>query len=1065
MRSIKWVFVVGILASSGEAGPIPEEAEPSRRRIVIEFGTPAEEGSEGSLERSFVFSADPGHVFLYLEAGATPSVLSVTDPSGTRHDKVATRSGCSTLISFVVTKKAPLHVTVASRENTGSAVLVLSSSRETKETHHYVGRVCKWLAAEKERSSHEARNRALSEAKGFLRELERLPGRDRSWHVSHVLLRLGAFLRGLGDVQGNAKALEASYRIMKDLKPDDDEEFAVVRVNLAQARYGLADYRGALTLLEEVIASCGARAAASEPGSSIRDVLRTASEARGASLNALGRLTEAREAFEHSLEKLDAGGLQERDFEILGNLALTIKELGDRDGARALEERLLAHASAQFDDDHPMLTWTRCLLADSLRGKGDFAWARALAEKVVSIRERTLPPGHLDLQRAHRLLAAILRDLGDLEGAYDLEKAILDACNKREQHGSWVLDAKLRMASTLSRMGRLEEAAELEWEVIEGEMKRAGGDVPYGIRHLLHRRIWGESREGKHEDAVEATRKLITCLTKKTRERAAKLSIRENEAAADLDRELIDGILSWTGARKGAEPVSELDDEVFSLIETYRGVSLFGSLGAPKAGAGLTDSGRKLREWTERFVELGRRGVSKGTLSTEALQKERLERVERMEASGGATPLSEMNPEEALRFLGKKEAAICFWTYRRYGFQVDDPGEEHLLALVLRPGSRVHRFELGSVAEMERVIREWRRAAGAGDLVRGRGVAALEPYPNDFRRRGDRLRRLVFDPLREALGDAETLLVALDDVLWSLSLECLPTEDGLLGDEFAVYVVSSLGLLPTRKSKGTRELSFLGVGGVDYSAGDPSGQSVLPVEGDRPTSFPRFKGLKNTSAEVSGIREFFTRVKGSEEKIRILRGREASKENLFSYAPGVSYLHIATHGYFDPGSIPSVREDPLVDSHLGLYSSSDLRNEVRSFAPLTFCGLALAGANRASEGDWRGILTAEELRTVDLRECRLVVLSACETSVGVNRPGQGLQSLQKALHSAGVRLAVTSLWPVPDEATRELMVSFYEGFLVEGLEIERALWRARMEIKRRYGPGAWAGWIVSGVPE
>ena len=58
---------------------------------------------------------------------------------------------------------------------------------------------------------------------------------------------------------------------------------------------------------------------------------------------------------------------------------------------------------------------------------------------------------------------------------------------------------------------------------------------------------------------------------------------------------------------------------------------------------------------------------------------------------------------------------------------------------------------------------------------------------------------------------------------------------------------------------------------------------------------------------------------------------------------------------------------------------------------------------------------------LDLSNCELAVLSACETNVGIRRAGQGIQSLQGALHAAGARTAITSLWKVDDRPTRELM--------------------------------------------
>ena len=151
----------------------------------------------------------------------------------------------------------------------------------------------------------------------------------------------------------------------------------------------------------------------------------------------------------------------------------------------------------------------------------------------------------------------------------------------------------------------------------------------------------------------------------------------------------------------------------------------------------------------------------------------------------------------------------------------------------------------------------------------------------------------------------------------------------------------------------------------------------------------------------------------------MLQGAEATKKALAELAPKARYLHLATHGWFAPEVFKSMRESLEEPDDLRL-SLSRAEESVRGFAPETLCGLALAGANHGVNelGKVPGILTAEELATLDLDGCELAVLSACETNVGLRRAGQGIQSLQGALHAAGVRTAITSLWRVDDAATR-----------------------------------------------
>src|SRR5690606_20996930 len=101
------------------------------------------------------------------------------------------------------------------------------------------------------------------------------------------------------------------------------------------------------------------------------------------------------------------------------------------------------------------------------------------------------------------------------------------------------------------------------------------------------------------------------------------------------------------------------------------------------------------------------------------------------------------------------------------------------------------------------------------------------------------------------------------------------------------------------------------------------------------------------------------------------------------------------------------------------------------------------------------------------------LLADCDTSLGEGKAGQGLASLQKALHLAGARSVVTSLWKVPDEATAELMLEFYRRIRIEGEPKAQALWSAKRHRRDArdgdgrplYSPRDWAAWVLTGEPD
>ncbi len=225
----------------------------------------------------------------------------------------------------------------------------------------------------------------------------------------------------------------------------------------------------------------------------------------------------------------------------------------------------------------------------------------------------------------------------------------------------------------------------------------------------------------------------------------------------------------------------------------------------------------------------------------------------------------------------------------------------------------------------------------------------------------------------------------------------------------------------------------------------------------------RFRGLRHTRYEAEDTGEMFE--EAFEVEPTVLTKEETTKAALFEAAAGKRFVHLATHGWFAPETVKSTEDARPESDGLAMMS---VEERVTGFAPMTLCGLALAGANggRDSLGRVPGILTAEELCSLDLSQCELAVLSACETNVGIRRAGQGVQSLQAALHAAGARTAITSLWKVDDARTRRLMVLFYTYLWVEELPKAEALWKAKCDL-RAEGAAVrdWAAWVLSGDPQ
>ena len=133
--------------------------------------------------------------------------------------------------------------------------------------------------------------------------------------------------------------------------------------------------------------------------------------------------------------------------------------------------------------------------------------------------------------------------------------------------------------------------------------------------------------------------------------------------------------------------------------------------------------------------------------------------------------------------------------------------------------------------------------------------------------------------------------------------------------------------------------------------------------------------------------------------------------------------------------------------------------------PLLRSGLALAGANHGKSGEDDGVLTALEAAYLNLSGTKLVVLSACNTGVGEVKNGEGVQGLRRALVLAGSESQVMSLWPIGDEATKDLMIRYYMA-LRGGEGRSEGLRQVQLRMlhgpKDRRHPYYWAAFIQSG---
>jgi CHAT domain-containing protein len=225
----------------------------------------------------------------------------------------------------------------------------------------------------------------------------------------------------------------------------------------------------------------------------------------------------------------------------------------------------------------------------------------------------------------------------------------------------------------------------------------------------------------------------------------------------------------------------------------------------------------------------------------------------------------------------------------------------------------------------------------------------------------------------------------------------------------------------------------------------------------------QFQSLEGTLREVQEVSRLWPAPLGA---ARALVGREASERAFKQDASKYRVLHLATHGFFLDGSC--LPESAPADTRGvgGLSATKTVEN------PLRLSGLALAGANHralAGPDEDDGILTAEEVASLDLQGVEWAVLSACDTGVGEIRAGEGVFGLRRAFQVAGARTVVMSLWSVDDQATRAWMRALYEGRFQKNLSTVDAVHQASLRVlrdRRARGqsthPFYWAAFVAAG---
>lgn len=672
------------------------------------------------------------------------------------------------------------------------------------------------------------------------------------------------------------------------------------------------------------------------------------------------------------------------------DVAVLLYRQGKFDEGRPLHEAALATLERTFGSEHPR--YLRCLshLGSLHAGGDDRAAADAVSRRVLDSLTGSLGKDHPDTARARQNLGWLLLEQGDLAAAELLYQAAAETllAAPGENHPAYA-DALYDLALLRCAQGQSASGAD-----------HAAQAARIGRRHLLA------------TAAVQSQRQQLQLAADYRRYLSAWLATTA-DSAAHSSAAVYAEVLAWKG-----------------LVSYRRRLLQLGrDRAAEPAFAELRQVQQSLLNWSP--------SASGAVVTLADLLKKQEELERRLGAAsakhGKAFEQRHVTPEQLQAALPPDTALIDYIEYEK--LQPSDFGgpafASHLAAFVVRRDAPIVRIELGALAGIRELTENWLfEELKSGSKPDSTKVAADGEQP--ALSNPQKLRNFLWAPLSEHLVGKKTVLIAPDGRLGRVPWSALPGDKhAYLLEEHAIAVVAIPQMLPELLAgarPAAKQPSVLLVGGVEYAG------AATPASSNRAGAKP-WPPLPATFGEVNTIRAW-CETRFPEADIKLLRGASATKSNVLTAAADRNFLHFATHGYFSSSAAVHSADTDRSDGVNGREGTdpqpdslrSRLSSEMREMVdPALFSGLVFAGSGRPESPADDGILSAQELSSLDLGQVELATLSACETALGESAGLEGLIGLQHSFQTAGARSVVATLWKVDDTATRNLMERFYEN--------------------------------------
>lgn len=819
----------------------------------------------------------------------------------------------------------------------------------------------------------------------------------------------------------------------------------------------------------------------------------------GRLLAEVGEYSAAREAFERALaiRTREYGPLDRETLDTLFEKGGMLMRIGDFEGADRTLETVVSGREKLLGPNHALLADALQLQGITLFFLGGDADPRTAAKveplmsRALAIRIDSLGPRSLAVANSLMNMANLLYEpAGKYEQALSFGQRSLEILESMPQPSEYDIFHCLYTLTLASRgMGDLPAALEYSRRAVVIRERVLGAMHPHSVGILgIRAQLLAEAGD------YQAMATVLLQMDRISREHLELVARTATEdEALQYAYSMAHGwdlLVTFAGhQQEGASLVNVAWDDVMrgrglilNELMTRRKINLQAK--NPEL-ARLRDEVNSANQHLSKLIVAGPKQSGpeefNAMVSAARTRKERAERAfaETSAEHLGTYTLGRAELSDVIGTLSPDTALVAFVKYVHYESagprKPVDTGVLSYAAFVVQPPEKSARvIHLGGAEAIERHVTRWRDAATFPAISVGRANAAEALY----RAEAAELRKAVWDPIAKQLGSVGRVFIVPEGALHAVSFAALPTGDAQYLAETGPmlhYLSSERDVLrapPAPTRNGLLALGAPDFDGTELFAALRSEPIRLAMVGGGTMGAvyrgPRsacgsfqdmtFEPLPAASREVAEVLNLW-RGAGDDDDAIVLSGAEASETAFKQLAAGKRVLHLATHGFFLGGRCGSALDPQEGDA---------ITNE----NPLLLSGLVLAGANhRAAAGpdEDDGILTAEEIATLDLGDTEWAVLSACDTGSGEIRAGEGVFGLQRAFRLAGARTTIMSLWPVEDEAARQWMTTLYRKHFAEGRSTADSVHGATLELlaqRRAAGlsthPFYWAGFVASG---